>query len=235
MRNTKVARKSKTSFFDGFFLNGDNKRYEYVMSIGVERFPIEDLGISPDENSRFIPYGYCCDYSVEQGELTVCNLEVTPLTKLPIIEGIEPIALCSNGDILSVYEVTEKTQIEGYYYDNLNIKHECTGRIIIGFGITSDGPSKYEDGEECYFIRYELQPFWFFKILKELYIENGMIVRIIDRSAETVKARKILKENQVAVMNVVKAYELILQHENEFEIKEYLHGDEMMDLYNAFK
>lgn len=135
---------------------------------GIGLFSPEEFGMTPQMASTACWRGFQMGYKIENGELLLDWMFIrTDLSTPPSINGIEG------------QKSTEEYSMFSHRYESLNIKSHFTGKFLIGKDFIRD-----------LYVHMGFQKPITYKTVLEVFVEEGSVTEIKDRSIEIEKIRK---------------------------------------------
>lgn len=135
---------------------------------GVGLFSADEFGIPTQSASTACYRGFQMGFKIQDNELRLNWMVLkTDLSPPPSINGIEP------------QQITERYSMFSHRYEDLNIKSHFTGKLLIG-----------KDFIQSMYVHMGFQKPIAYEIVLELFLEEGTITEIKDRSKEVEVLRK---------------------------------------------
>lgn len=184
---------------DKFLYDGDN--YSIVAFSVPLKFDPKTYGFTPKPFSTGLWDGYWCNYTISDKGIFLDKLFINCKNdEYPLL----------NGKKFSVDDEGKPIEYMGYrVYNDLNIKLEYTGRILVGDEFIQD-----------YYIHMGYQQAYGYKVLKEFVFRNGELIEANDRSKEAAVFRKIAERyDEILVKNNM--YDKKRKNDNNFVEKCY--------------
>ncbi|MHA1112536.1 MAG: hypothetical protein ACTSRE_15690 [Promethearchaeota archaeon] len=146
----------------------NNEVYALAGVKGIGLFSPEEFGITPQMASTACWRGFQMGYKIDKGELLLNWMFIrTDLSNPPSINEVD-------GQI-----VTEEYSMFSHRYEGLNIKSHFTGKFLIGKDFIRD-----------LYVHMGFQKPITYKTVLEVFVEEGTVIEIKDRSVENEKFRK---------------------------------------------
>lgn len=157
---------------DIYYYRGEE--YNIVAMENQWPFDISSLGVSPVPPHSACWNGYFCEYSIGNDELLLMNLQVCLKDEYPEINGVKAVENPKQNVILWGMKK----------YEEINIPVKYSGGLVVAKGFM-----------DKYYVHMGYQQPYAYREVYELILEDGKMVKQINRSDDMARIREELEKD----------------------------------------